>query len=73
VLAIQRAAAHYQRPFTPHETIIIGDTVMDIECARAVGAQAVAVCTGFESREILSAAEPDALLDDLTTLLNWIG
>jgi phosphoglycolate phosphatase-like HAD superfamily hydrolase len=47
--------------------MVIGDTVHDIHCARAVGAAAVAVATGGTSREELADAGPDLLLDDLTT------
>lgn len=55
--------------------MVIGDTVHDISCARAVGAVAVAVPTGGSTREELSEAEPDLLLDDLTNanpLLDYI-
>ncbi len=65
-LALARAAAHYGYPFTPQEVIIVGDTLADIACARALGAVAVAVATGFERVEDLQAAEPDYFLNDLT-------
>ncbi len=45
--------------------VVIGDTPDDVGAARAGGAMAVAVCTGWSSREELSAAEPDLLLDNL--------
>lgn len=45
---------------------VIGDTPLDIGCARAIGAQAVAVCTGWHTRDELSAHEPDLLFDDLS-------
>ena len=44
---------------------VIGDTSRDIECSRAAGARAVAVCTGYSSRADLEPHSPDALLDDL--------
>lgn len=68
--AIERAVALRQKPFTPDAVIVIGDTLADIACARAVGAMAVAVCTGFEDRYLLIDAKPDHLLDDLTTFLD---
>ncbi len=46
--------------------IVIGDTPADVQCARSIGAYAIAVCTGGASREQLQAEEPDLLLDDLT-------
>lgn len=69
-LALQRAINHCQQTITPQDVTIIGDTEADIECARALGAQAIAVATGFSTREHLLAAEPDYLLDDLTTVLD---
>lgn len=45
---------------------VIGDTPNDVRCARAIGARAIAVLTGFADRRDLEAAEPDHLLDDLT-------
>jgi phosphoglycolate phosphatase len=65
-LAMARASEYYQYPFQPHEVIVIGDTTADISCARALGAVAVAVATGFEKVEDLQAANPDYFLNDLT-------
>ncbi len=48
-------------------TVVIGDTPSDVACARAGGAVAVAVLTGWSSREALEAAEPDLLIEDLDT------
>jgi phosphoglycolate phosphatase len=68
--ALERAQTLSEQPITPNNVYVIGDTVMDIACARAIQAVAVAVRTGFESDEALIAAEPDFLLDDLTTLFD---
>ncbi len=65
---LQRAAQHLKQPLHPSQVVIVGDTPADIACARAIGARAVAVATGFASREELAAASPDHLLDDLSTL-----
>lgn len=45
---------------------VIGDTPLDVRCARAIGAQAVAVATGWHSMEELAAEKPDYLLKDLS-------
>lgn len=66
-LALARACDHLGD--TPLQVTIIGDTPADIACARVIDAQAVAVCTGFASRDELAATQPDILLDDLTGLL----
>lgn len=47
-------------------TMVIGDTVHDVTCARSIGAYAVAVASGFATTTELAASEPDLLLTDLT-------
>jgi phosphoglycolate phosphatase-like HAD superfamily hydrolase len=44
---------------------IIGDTPLDVECARGCGALAVAVATGQHPAHELATCEPDLLFDDL--------
>jgi phosphoglycolate phosphatase len=44
---------------------VIGDTPLDVRCARAIGARCVAVATGTHDRGELAASEPDVLCDDL--------
>lgn len=50
----------------PDRIWVIGDTPLDVRCARFIGARAVAVCTGWHPREELEADKPDLLLEDLT-------
>ncbi len=45
---------------------VVGDTPLDVACARAIGAQAVAVATGHYTMEQLAATKPDLLLADLS-------
>ena len=52
----------------PRRIVVIGDTPRDVAVARAHGARAVAVATGWSSHEELAACEPDALLADLGSL-----
>jgi len=47
---------------------VIGDTVFDIQCARTVGAKALAVATGSTSLEELSVHRPDHLMEDFSDL-----
>ena len=68
-LAMERAGKHLSLVIESQQVTIIGDTLADIDCARAVGARAVAVSTGFTARDKLAAAMPDYLLDNLTDLL----
>ena len=44
---------------------VVGDTPLDIRCARAIGARAVAVATGWHSLSELAEHRPDLLLSDL--------
>jgi phosphoglycolate phosphatase-like HAD superfamily hydrolase len=45
--------------------LVIGDTPLDIRCARHIGAKAIAVATGTHPREELADHAADLLLDDL--------
>jgi phosphoglycolate phosphatase len=65
-IARKRAAGLFNEEFPPDETYIIGDTPRDIACARAAGAQAVAVATGHFTLEQLAADKPDYLFPTLT-------
>jgi phosphoglycolate phosphatase-like HAD superfamily hydrolase len=44
---------------------VIGDTPLDIQCARSIGARVAAVATGTHDSAALAAEEPDLLYDDL--------
>ena len=65
-LATRRAHARVGYPFRPDEVVVIGDTPLDIDCARAFGAVAVAVATGFHTRAELLGHEPDLVFDDFS-------
>ena len=62
-LAARRAQALTGHAFRPEEVLVIGDTPLDIECARAFGAVAVAVATGFHPYADLEAEKPDLLFE----------
>ena len=64
-IAMQQATELTNLVFAGHNTIIIGDTPLDIQCARAVGATAVAVATGRYSTATLKQYHPNILLDNL--------
>ncbi|HUH02208.1 MAG TPA: HAD family hydrolase [Kofleriaceae bacterium] len=69
--AIERARAHVARPVAEEEIIVVGDTIRDIEAARACGVRVIAVATGSTSRHELAAADPDAVFDTLAELPAW--
>ena len=49
-----------------HQTWVVGDTIHDIACARAIGANVVAVATGGCQMDSLVEHNPDLALADLT-------
>jgi phosphoglycolate phosphatase len=63
--AVLDANRHLGRVAEPSSLWVIGDTPFDVRCARAVGAVAVAVATGWHTPEALAAERPDVLLADL--------
>lgn len=70
--AVAEALSRWGVP--PGRCIVVGDTELDIGCARAAGAKVVAVTTGTRTRADLAACAPDLLLDDLSdpeSLLAW--
>ncbi len=50
----------------PEQIWVIGDTPLDVQCARAIGARAAAVATGVHTVEQLAASKPDLLFADLS-------
>lgn len=68
--ALQRAEQHSGRAFPASQAVIIGDSLEDVECARAHGLQAVAVSTGKTSAAALAAAGADWVIPDLWSAPN---
>ena len=64
--ALVEAERHVGRRIDPADVWVIGDTPLDVKCARAVGAKAVVVATGWHHPDELVAANPDHLLPDFT-------
>ncbi|MBI3490367.1 MAG: haloacid dehalogenase-like hydrolase [Acidobacteria bacterium] len=64
--AIARVAATGGPTFAAEDTIVIGDTPLDIACAQAHSARAVAVATGPHPVDELRQAGADAVFDDLS-------
>jgi phosphoglycolate phosphatase-like HAD superfamily hydrolase len=64
-VARKRALEQHGIDFPPERIFVLGDTPHDIACAKAIGAQAVAIATGKHSRADLAAHAPEFLFDDL--------
>jgi phosphoglycolate phosphatase-like HAD superfamily hydrolase len=63
-IARQRARDLTGHDFPFQDILIIGDTPLDVDCARACGARSVAVATGQHSYDELAACAPDLLFAD---------
>jgi phosphoglycolate phosphatase-like HAD superfamily hydrolase len=61
-VAARRAAAKYA---APQDTVLVGDTPLDVRAAHEAGARAVAVASGPYGPDELAAAGADAVLEDL--------
>ena len=64
-IAINRANLYVNSTiFTNENTVIIGDTDRDIECAKVHNIKSVAVATGGCSYQFLSEQNPDLIMND---------
>ncbi|MBC7289695.1 MAG: HAD family hydrolase [Armatimonadetes bacterium] len=57
---------------SPAETVLVGDHVSDVQCARAAGAIPVAVARASSSAEELAAAGAEYIAQSLTEATEWI-
>lgn len=64
-IALKRAAEVTGRAFSAEETLIIGDSALDIECAREHGMRCLAVATGYTDMDALEAANADWVIPTL--------
>jgi phosphoglycolate phosphatase len=64
-LALYRLGQRMGLSMPPESALIIGDTPLDIACARHAGTKVLGVATGNYDRGALEEHKPDYLLDDL--------
>ena len=67
-MALERAAAVLGRRFGSAEALIVGDSIRDVECARAHGIPVLGVATGWTSAERLHRAGADRVVESLAGL-----
>lgn len=67
---LERAKAFTGHSYDTEEITVIGDTPHDVTCSDAIGAKCIAVKTGYAHVDSLAAANPYALLDDLSDTQN---
>jgi phosphoglycolate phosphatase-like HAD superfamily hydrolase len=65
-LARSKAAPAYGHDFAGSETVVAGDTLLDVAAALSAGARSLGVATGASTAAELTAAGADAVLPDLT-------
>lgn len=65
-MAMIEVRTHLGRDIHPGDVWVIGDTPLDVQCARAIGAKAVAVATGWHPLDELADCKPDLLYADLS-------
>ena len=53
----------------PHESILVGDSAIDIETGRSAHVKTIAVTYGFSKREKIENSKPDFILNDLEELI----
>jgi len=63
--ALARVATRGGPSFAPTDAVVIGDTPLDVACAKAGGARSIAVATGNHSVDQLRAAGADVVFEDL--------
>ena len=64
--ALVSVREHLGGEVKPADVWVIGDTPLDVSCARAIGANAVAVATGWHPADELTGCAPDLFFDDLS-------
>lgn len=64
--AVAEVHKHLGRDIDAGDVWVIGDTPLDVQCARAVGAKVVAVATGWHPIEELAGHSPDFVFADLS-------
>ena len=67
-LALERGSRLVGKDLRGDEVLVIGDTPLDIRCARAIGAKALAVATGGSELAELKRHQPDWAITDLRAI-----
>jgi phosphoglycolate phosphatase-like HAD superfamily hydrolase len=65
-IAKDRGSKLLKEELQGNHVLVIGDTPLDIRCARAIGAKVLAVATGMVPMEELASHNPEWVVKDLT-------
>lgn len=67
-IALERARQATGRRFGPEDTVIVGDSVRDVDCARSNGLAVMGVSTGWTPAAVLRGAGADRVVESLAGL-----
>ena len=56
----------------PEESLVVGDTIFDLQMGRAAGCRTCGVTWGNQDRPTLQTASPDWILDDIRDLFVYL-
>lgn len=74
-VALQRHHQRTGRKVSPQQTVIIGDTPHDIDCAKAHGCRSIGVATGAFTVDVLRKSGADLAvtnLADVASIIQWL-
>jgi phosphoglycolate phosphatase-like HAD superfamily hydrolase len=71
--ALDELHKHVNAPVDLDRIWVIGDTPLDVRCARSIGVRILAVATGLHSIDELAAERPDLLVADLSDASSLLG
>jgi phosphoglycolate phosphatase len=72
-VAVAEAVRRGHVAFPPERIVVIGDTPLDVDCAHAYGARAIAVATGLYSADVLRDTGAALTVSSLTDVSpDWI-
>ncbi|KAI9039362.1 putative haloacid dehalogenase-like hydrolase [Aspergillus affinis] len=71
--SLKRLQTRYSRGVAAHDIVIVGDTPLDIECAKQTGCSVVAVATGSYKVDDLALLEPDFCCSLLTEAKDYLA
>jgi phosphoglycolate phosphatase len=72
-VALEKAAACGAPRVEPGDVLVVGDTVLDVACAKAAGARSVGVATGPCDPATLRAAGADVVVENLSDTQQFLG
>lgn len=70
-LPLLHAAAHFGA--VPEDCLLVGDSVTDVQAARAAGFGIACMSHGYNHGQDIREAGPDVVLDHLLDLLPWVA